>query len=171
MGGSIPSSSRHFKIKKLYLTYNTNTAKVVSFFAFLPQMLLILLASLIFYSDLSFCIILITMIFVHFNKVITAQYFLWYISLIPLLIHRNDLFKQKKGLITFTVWIILELVWNFYAHRLEQLGINSFIELYIIEVLFFITSCYLISLLIKYHKSDYKEDKLLSKIAINNKLN
>ena len=36
------------------------------------------------------------MVFVTFNKVITAQYFIWYISLIPLIAPYNKLFDYNR---------------------------------------------------------------------------
>lgn len=44
------------------------------------------LLGLAFYSNLPFCLMLQTIVFVIFNRVITAQYFLWWSSFIPFLL-------------------------------------------------------------------------------------
>ena len=80
----------------IYLTYDNNFSKYLSLITFLPKMILILTVTLFLYKDINLCLIVLTMIFVHFNKVITAQYFIWYLSLIPLIIHRNFLFSKRK---------------------------------------------------------------------------
>ena len=86
------------------------------------------------------------MIFVHFNKVITAQYFIWYLSLIPLIIHRNLLFgvKKLKAILLLTIWMIFEIIWNRYSHLLEYEGQNYFMSMWIVNILFFLTSCWIV---------------------------
>ena len=81
--------------------------------------------------------------YLHFNKVITAQYFIWYLSLIPLIIHRNLLFSVKKwlALIMFIIWVILELYWNRFSHLLEYEGKNYFMSMWIINIFFFLINC------------------------------
>ena len=133
----------------IYLTYNTNLVKILSLLAFIPQILLIVIFSILFSSNLHFCIVLITIVFVHFNKVITAQYFLWYFSLLPLIFHQNQLFKKMKGILILSGWIICELTWNYGAHMLEYKGENMFMFMFVIEVLFFSFSVIGIKELIK----------------------
>jgi len=96
------------------------------------------------------------MIFVAFNKVITAQYFIWYISLLPLIAHKNELFSTKKvyGFILFIVWLFFELIWNYFSHSIEVLGNNKFYEINLINICFFIINCWIIKELIKYQKFD-----------------
>lgn len=105
----------------IYLTYDNDFSKYLSLVTFLPQMILILTVTIFLYKDINLCLIILTMIFVHFNKVITAQYFIWYLSLIPLIVHRNLLFNVKKwkALIMFIIWMFFELIWNSYSHLLE----------------------------------------------------
>ena len=130
----------------IYLTYDNDFSKYLSLITFLPQMILILAATLFLYKDINLCLIALTMIFVHFNKVITAQYFIWYLSLIPLIIHKNNLFKRKKikTLIMFSVWMFFELIWNAASHKLEYEGQNYFISMLLIDIAFFLISCYFI---------------------------
>ena len=127
----------------IYLTYDNDFSKYLSLITFLPQMTLILIATIFLYKDINLCLIVLTMIFVHFNKVITAQYFIWYLSLIPLIIHRNHLFniKRKKAIIMFGIWMFFELIWNAFSHKLEYEGKNYFLQMWIVNISFFLTSC------------------------------
>lgn len=54
-------------------SYNTSEGFVVGLFAFVPQLASLVTVSLLFGRDLPFCIFILTMIFVTFNKVCTAQ--------------------------------------------------------------------------------------------------
>lgn len=86
------------------------------------------------------------MIFVVFNKVITAQYFIWYLCLMPLIIDRNLLFneKKKKGIFLAGIWMFFEAIWNSFSHLLEFNGKNKFIEMWLIDVCFFLVNCIII---------------------------
>ena len=130
----------------IYLTYDNDFSKYLSLITFLPQMILILSVTIFLYKDFNLCLIVLTMIFVHFNKVITAQYFIWYLSLIPLIIHRNLLFgvKKLKAILLLTIWMIFEIIWNRYSHLLEYEGQNYFMSMWIVNILFFLTSCWIV---------------------------
>ena len=142
----------------IYLTYDNDFSKYLSLITFLPQMLLILLATLFLYKDINLCLIVLTMIFVHFNKVITAQYFIWYLSLIPLIIHRNLLFSRKKwkAIVMFAIWMFFEIIWNHYSHKLEYEGQNYFLSMWIVDICFFIISClFIMEIIINTKKLEY----------------
>ena len=130
----------------IYLTYDNDFSKYLSLITFLPQMILILTATIFLYKDINLCLIVLTMIFVHFNKVITAQYFIWYLSLIPLIVHRNFLFNRHKikAIIMFSIWMFFELIWNTFSHKLEYEGKNYFLSIWGVNIGFFLTSCLLI---------------------------
>jgi phosphatidylinositol glycan class M len=130
----------------IYLTYDSNLSKMLSYIAFLPQVILILFVTLYLYKHINLCLIILTMIFVAFNKVITAQYFIWYLSLLPLIIEKNKLFSTKKikGIIMFSIWLFFEIIWNSYSHFLEYNGENKFLEMWIIDLGFFIINSYII---------------------------
>ena len=80
------------------------------------------------------------MIFVAFNKVMTAQYFIWFFSLIPLIVKKNELFSTRKirGILLLAVWLCFEILWNHYSYLLEFNGKNTFIEMWVVDVIFFI---------------------------------
>jgi len=139
----------------IYLTYNNQLGKLLSLVTFVPQVLLVGISSLTLFHNINLCLVIVTMIFVTFNKVITAQYFLWYISLIPLIIPFNKMFDFKNypgkviyGLFIFLVWLGLDLIWNNYSHHLEYKGQNLFLELWGVNIGFFLVNCWIIKDLI-----------------------
>ena len=138
----------------IYLTYDTDFSKMISIIAFLPQILLIILVTFYLYKNINLCLIVLTMIFVAFNKVMTAQYFIWFFSLIPLIVNTNLLFGKKKlkGIILLSIWLFFEVIWNTYSHLLEYNGKNTFIEMWVIDVIFFVINCVCISEIIANNK-------------------
>ena len=68
-----------------YFSTEPGGSLITKILFFLPYFLLILYIGLKFCHDLSLSLFLSTFSFVMFNRVCTAQYFLWYIVFIPLL--------------------------------------------------------------------------------------
>lgn len=124
----------------IYLDFE-NVSAIKSVLCFLPQITLLILTGYKFYKDLPFCCFLQTFWFVVFNKVCTAQYFIWYLSLLPLILPNNRLFREqgkiKKFIILWLFWLITELGWNVGAHFLEGQGINVFSGIWLASILFF----------------------------------
>ena len=135
----------------IYLSYASISSKIFSYIAFFPQFFLVLFSSLKLFPKINFCLVVQTVIFVTFNKVVTAQYFVWYMSLLPLIAKHNDLFIKKRwyGLILILVWVFLEILWAVYANVVEHKGINSFYEIWITCIAFFLTNCFILQQLIK----------------------
>jgi phosphatidylinositol glycan class M len=134
----------------MYIVYTSKFGKIFSLLAFLPQAIMVLFCSIFLFNDLNLCLMIVTWIFVTFNKVVTAQYFLWYISILPLVMPFNKLFikKQTKCLIMFTIWLILEVYWNSLSHNLEIKGINQFLEIWVLNIVFFLVNCIMIQQII-----------------------
>ena len=72
-------------------TYDQPSTLATTVLTFVPQWLLVLTAGLLFHHDLFLAIVVQTWTFVTFNKVMTAQYFLWYMSLIPYIAINNKM--------------------------------------------------------------------------------
>lgn len=80
--------------------------------------------------DVLFCFLLQTWAFVVFNRVVTAQYFLWYFALLPIvLMLQMDLTWLEIGLKVLLPWTAGELTWLASAYRIEFLGDTRGFEL------------------------------------------
>ncbi|GMH89595.1 hypothetical protein TrVE_jg6223 [Triparma verrucosa] len=120
------------KISSTFLSY-------ISRFFLLPTSLIIVEISLIS-KDLPFTLFLITFIFVAFNKVITGQYFVWYLTLLPLISDSIKWSNLKPQLILLTMTI---LYWLWNAFRLEMKGRGAFLDVFLASEGFFIANCVL----------------------------
>lgn len=111
-------------------------SKILHFSGFVPQ-----LGSLLFVGirygreNFMFSIFLQTVIFVAFNKVITAQYFLWYFGLLPVALYFILENSPNKGstiiqvIVAIVAWGATEVFWLRASYRLEVEGEHNFKEL------------------------------------------
>ena len=128
-----------------------NTINFSSLILFLPQLCLFITITIKFASkNLSICLLLLTLIFVTYNKVITAQYFTWYMCLLPLNMHNLRYIPYKTVIIIMVLWVLTLLLWLFYAYQLEFMGLNVFILVWYSSLLFHSVNIVLIGIIIYY---------------------
>jgi len=117
---------------------------------FLPQFLLLLFPSLgLAPYDLTTALFLQTHIFVGQNKVITGQYFTWYLCLLPLCTHQICWMNIKMPLLFVGLSIVL---WLTCAYCLEMLGIPVHLWLWIASAIFFLANVHLIRSILKNYR-------------------
>lgn len=88
--------------------------------------------------DMPFALFAQTLAFVTFNKVCTAQYFVWWFMLLPLSLPSLMRSYQKKHLIfSFSLWIIAQLHWLLWAYSLEFKGMQVYRSLWAASLAFF----------------------------------
>ena len=86
---------------EIYLASAFNKTYGLVIRSFLPQILLIIFSAIrLSEANLCVCLLVQTMIFVAFNRVVTAQYFTWYLCLIPVCIPRR--ISQILGIYTIS---------------------------------------------------------------------
>lgn len=120
----------------IYLASSDPTSvlsKILTFSGFIPQLGSLLFVGLRFgREDFKFAIFLQTVIFVAFNKVITAQYFLWYFGLLPVALHavletgagNASTVAQVVG--SIVLWGITEVWWLKASYGLEVEGLHNY---------------------------------------------
>ena len=89
--------------------------------------------------DLTFALFCQTFCFVAFNKVMTAQYFTWYLCLLPLCSDRIQ-WSSRRMILSLSFLLVSILTWLGSAFTLEMLGWRSHRQVWMASVLFFIAN-------------------------------
>lgn len=112
--------------------------------AFIPQMVLVcfLLPLTFGKRNILATFFIQTFVFVAYNKVITSQYFIWYLCLLPCFL-KDTTMSMGSGICCVALWALSQAAWLFYAYKLEFLGNNTFSELFICNCIFFMGNVYL----------------------------
>ena len=111
-------------------------------YAFLPQVVLALVIPLVYGKrDIISTLFLQTFAFVTFNKVITSQYFIWFLIMLPHFLANSNLARWYKGPRIFLQWGLTQGLWLKQAYDLEFLGKNTFIPLLVCSIIFFLSNC------------------------------
>ena len=79
----------------IYQLYDEPNSTFAGILTFLPQMTLILVSGFALYFDLFVAMFVQVYCFVAFNKVMTAQYYMWFMSFYPLILANNRLLDKK----------------------------------------------------------------------------
>lgn len=85
------------------------------------------------------CMFIQTLIFVVFNKVITAQYFTWFMCFLPIIFgtkNRKIEENYSKLLWYMIIWSITCGFWLYNAYCLEFLGLNRHLSVWMASVMF-----------------------------------
>ena len=135
----------------LYLQYENPAQGTLGLAALLPQAVFLTVSSFILAKELPLCLLVQTMMFVHSNKVLTGQYFMWYIALMPLV--WPHLQFKRRGLISvarggFALWVGAILAWLGVAYLLEFKGQDVWTLLWMCSAAVFFASMALIGLIV-----------------------
>ncbi|RLV96165.1 GPI mannosyltransferase 1 [Spathaspora sp. JA1] len=131
-------------------------------FTFIPQFVLSSLILPLTFAriDIISTLFLQTFTFVMFNKVITSQYFIWFLIFLPHYLSKSSLLTHKRltGLVVLLSWVISQGVWLYFAYLLEFEGINTFdYGLLYASVGFYLCNCWCLAVFIETLSSDTEE--------------
>lgn len=76
------------------------------------------------------------MAFVHWNKVVTSQYFLWYLWLLPILLPTLRFQSTAKAGVTLAMWVGSQALWLSQAYLLENKAQDTYIRVWLAGLLF-----------------------------------
>lgn len=136
----------------LYLTVEYDDVGL-NVLTFLPQVILILALTTRFNNiyELNFVLFCQTVVFVTFNKVVTAQYFLWYFCLLPLVLAQLKVSK-KEICIGSLLWGFAQSSWLLPAYLLEFKGNNTFFFIWLESLAFFSANIGILAKIIRKHR-------------------
>lgn len=135
----------------LYLSVGQPVLAWQRAFTVFPQVILLIALSVTFgtrRNTLPFCLLTQAIVMVVYNTVITAQYFVWFLSLLPpvlpfLVISWGEVVR------VIVVWVGAQVTWLIPAYMLEFRGINSFLHIWFHGLVFFCASIFALGRLIK----------------------
>jgi len=131
-----------------YLMAESPWLPILSLLAFLPQLLILCQMSVSLFRHLELVFFVNTAVFVTFNKVVTSQYFLWYLCLLPLLAPYLKISKTETVVLPL-LWSGNQAAWLLAAYQLEFLGRPTYIYIFLASVAFFLTNCHIIRKIVR----------------------
>ncbi|KAI3702082.1 hypothetical protein L6452_27734 [Arctium lappa] len=135
----------------IYLNYERDFSISEKLISFLPQLTVQLVLIFRFAQDLPFCFFVQTVAFVAFNKVITAQYFVWFFCLLPLILPWSKMKLKWEGILCILFWMGAQTHWLFWGYMLEFKGKQVFLQLWAASLLFFAANTYVMITIILRH--------------------
>ncbi|XP_068624570.1 GPI mannosyltransferase 1 [Battus philenor] len=105
-------------------------------------------------QTLPFALFCQAVVLVAFNSVMTSQYFIWFLSLLPLVAHTFRL-KPALALILTIIWMSAQGAWLFYAYLLEFKCREVFILIWLKGIVFFCANIFSLVQLIKCYHPGY----------------
>lgn len=118
---------------------------------FLPQALILLMINIVFgmyRKTLGFCIFLQSFVIVTFNPVVTSQYFIWFLVLLPICLKNLKSMKLSRALSYCGLWGSVQAIWLYSAYLLEFKGWNTFGFIWMQSAIFFAVNCFIMKVLI-----------------------
>ncbi|KAE9447046.1 hypothetical protein C3L33_21050, partial [Rhododendron williamsianum] len=136
----------------IYLHYEHEFSVIEKLISFLPQFIVQLALVFRFAQDLPFCFFVQTVAFVAFNKVITAQYFVWFFCLLPLILPWSNMKLKWEGLSSIFIWMGAQIHWLMWGYLLEFKGKNVFLQLWAASLIFLAANTFVLIKIILRHR-------------------
>lgn len=160
---------RHNFSLLFYSTYLTNgqlNFDLVKLACTASEMLVLFVVSLVFGctpKTLPFAVFCQSVVLVIYNSVMTSQYFIWFLSLMPLVVHSLKI-SLSKAVLLVVAWFLSQGFWLFYAYELEFRSACVFFMIGLAGMVFFITNSVILSVIIRNYNVDYGFGKMSKKV-------
>ncbi|EDV37047.1 uncharacterized protein Dana_GF11630 [Drosophila ananassae] len=137
-----------------YLGSTADTSVLVKFLVMAPQLLLVLYLSLSlgqFRQTLPFCIFTVAFVIVTYNSVVTSQYFIWYLAILPLCLNNFKRLSWGKCFSLLGWWLLAQALWLLPAYLLEFRTWNTLYWIGVQGAIFFATNGYILEQLLSHY--------------------
>ena len=144
-----------------YLGLESPVGLIQKLFTFSPQFILIMALSWAYgcQQDLPFCLLSQAIVMVAYNPVLTTQYFVWFLSLVPPCLPWLALSYHQAAAIA-ALWLAAQLAWLLPAYWLEFRGQDTFIYVWLQGIALFCANVAVLARLIRaYRPVDMKKLK------------
>lgn len=140
-----------------YLSMNQLKHDMVKNATHIFKALILFLLSIKYGADprtMPFAIFCQTVVIVAFNSVMTSQYFVWFLSLLPLVAHSFKM-SRVKAILLALLWVTPQAAWLFYAYLLEFKGREVYFLIWLKGVVFFCSNIYVLVHLLRSYTIGY----------------
>lgn len=134
-----------------YLTADQTPSIVEKVLTFLPQLIVLIVLIIKFghhRKTIPFCLFAQAFTMVTYNPVVTSQYFVWFLSLLPLCVKNFKKIGVKTGVAYALIWFLGQCGWLLPAYFLEFKGWNTFDFIWLQGILFFSANIYILQRLV-----------------------
>ncbi|XP_055530407.1 GPI mannosyltransferase 1 [Wyeomyia smithii] len=142
-----------------YLSSNQEAACLLEkVLTFLPQLILILMLTIRYgkhRQTIGFALFAIAFIMVTYNPVVTSQYFVWFLSLLPLSVKNFRNIGFRKAIFIPIMWFISQGGWLLPAYLLEFKGWNTYEFVWVQSVVFFFSNILILQILVTNYDMSY----------------
>lgn len=100
------------------------------------------------FKTLPFCLFAQTFVMVSYNSVVTSQYFIWFLSLLPLCLKNLKRVGGKTAVAYVVLWFLTQGGWLLPAYFLEFKGWNTFDLIWVQSLMLFSGNVFILQRLI-----------------------
>ncbi|XP_062717288.1 GPI mannosyltransferase 1 isoform X1 [Aedes albopictus] len=141
-----------------YLSSNFDISLLEKILTFLPQLVLIVIITLRYgkhRQTVGSALFAIAFVMVAYNPVVTSQYFVWFLSLLPLSVKNFKNIGMRKAVFIPVMWFISQGGWLLPAYLLEFRGWNTFEFIWIQSIVFFFSNILILQMLVTNYDMAY----------------
>ncbi|KAH8421083.1 hypothetical protein KR222_010837 [Zaprionus bogoriensis] len=145
--------SLHFLMQYLASSEHVGESTLfVKFLVLAPQLLLVFYLSFSFgqfRQTLPFGVFALAFVVVTYNSVVTSQYFVWYLAVLPLCLLNFRNLSARRCAVLIAIWIVGQALWLLPAYLLEFQTWHTFNWIGLQSAVFFIINSYILAKLIQ----------------------